>query len=989
MRKILLLNFAFMLCLLHQVLAQGGTVTGRVIEQETGEGLPGVSVIVKGTSTGTSTGVDGGYSLTIPANLNPANVTLVFRQIGMATQEIALGNRSTVNVSMSTDLKQLQEVVVTGYTTQTQREVVGSVSTVKAEEIKQVPVGSFDQALQGRAPGILVQANSGQPGAAANVVIRGKGSVLGSNEPLYVMDGVQISASDFATLNPSDFESLTILKDASATSIYGSRGANGVVVITTKRGLAGATRITYDGQYGFSRAPENRLEVMTTNQKLDYELANGNPFEWTDQDLARLRQVNTNWQDVFFKTGYTQNHTISASGGSEKTTFFLSGSIFDQTGTVPNTGLERITGRANVESSAGDFTFGINSTFGVSDFNNTTEANSSISSPLNAIRWSNPYETPFDEDGNYTQLASGQPNALQELLENRNERKQLKGVGNVYVNYKAPFLEGLTLRTTWGGDFTSNETVEYVDPTTASGQFSTGGSGSFGRGYNRIFRYTGTTSAAYETQFGEDHKLTVALFNEVVNSMYKGFDFTGYGLGGAFQNEAGITPGNASNGYIPAVNGNGTENALLSYFTNINYGFKDRYFLTVGARRDGSSRFGADRRFANFGSVGFSWIVSDEAFMEGISDVFNDVKFKASYGSAGNQVLLDEFGDPLDFASRELFRRSVYAGVSGLAQVQLANPELQWERKTTFNTGLELTALNGRVGATVEYYNSVTSDLFLNRQLSRTTGYEELLSNVGELQNRGIELALTGDIISGTDFTWAVNVSLTHNQSRVKSLLGDEQEIIEDVFINRVGEPVNSLYVVRYAGVNPDNGNPQYLTKEGDVTEVYDPNDRVIVGTAEAPFFGGFGTSLNFKGIEVSSFFSFVEGNVLYNNDRANVENPAYLFDNISADLVNEWRIPGQITMIPSPNAPFEQNTTRFVEDGDFLRLRNLTVSYALPKQWINTIGLTNIRLFAQGQNLVTWTKFRGFDPEVTGGSLVGSQYPALRTVTFGVNVAL
>jgi TonB-dependent starch-binding outer membrane protein SusC len=977
MRKLLLLSFLLMSFCMQHAMAQSRTITGKVMDAASNQALPGVTVLAKGTQVGTATGADGSYSLDVPAGSN----TLVFRYIGYEVKEVAIGSSNVINTTLGVDAKQLNEVVVTGYTTQNQREVTGSVSTVKADDIKQAPLGSFDQALQGRAPGILVQSNSGQPGAAANVVIRGKGSIIGNNEPLYVMDGVQISANDFATLNPSDFATYTLLKDASATSIYGSRGANGVVVITTKKGVAGTTRINYDGQYGYSTTPENRLEVMNTAQKLEYELANGNPYGWTAAELAELRKIDTNWEDVFFRTGKTQNHTLSASGGSDKTTYFLSGSIFDQTGTVRNTGLERATGRANVASSAGDFNFGINSTFGVSDFKNTSEANSGIASPLNAIRWSNPYETPYDAQGNYTQQASGQPNALQELLENSNLRKQLKGVGNIFLHYDAPFIDGLQLRTTWGGDFTSNESTGYVSPTTYSGQFSTGGSGSFGRGYFRRFRYTGTTSAHYDTKFGEEHTLSVGLFNEIVKANSRGFNFTGYGLGGAFQNEAGITPGNATNGFIPAVGGNGTENALLSYFTNINYGFRDRYFLTVGARRDGSSRFGADRRFANFSSVGFSWIMTDESFMSGFDNIFDEVKFKVSYGSAGNQALTD------DFASRELLRRSVYGGISGLQQFQLANPLLQWERKTTFNTGLELTALNGRIGATIEFYNSITSDLFLDRQLSRTTGYDALVSNVGELRNRGVEVALNGTLIKTDGFSWNVNVSLTRNQNEVLSLVGDDEQIGSGLFVNRVGEPINSIFVVRYAGVNPANGNPQYLDINGEITEKYSPNDRVIVGSAEAPFFGGFGTSLNYKGIEVSSFFSFVKGNKLFNNDRANIENPLYIYDNLNVDLLNEWRTPGQITNIPRSSAPFRSGTTHFVEDGDFLRLRNLVISYAIPNSLTSNVGLRNIRVFAQGQNLKTWTNFQGFDPEVTNGSLVGAQYPALRTITFGLNV--
>ncbi len=786
-------------------------------------------------------------------------------------------------------------------------------------------------------------------------------------------------------MNPADFASFSILKDASATSIYGSRGANGVIVITSKKGAAGKTSFVYNVQYGFSKAPAIGIELMNSNQKLDYELRRGNPYRWNDEDLARLRQIDTDWGDVFFQTGRTANHTFSASGGAGNTTFYLSGSTFNQTGTVQNTGLERYTGRANIETKAGAFTFGLNSTVGVSDFTNTSEDNTGIVTPLNAINWTNPYETPYDENNNYTQITSGQPNALQELLENSNLRKQFKGVGNVYVSYDAPFLTGLTLRTSWGGDFRSNESTLFYNPTTVSGQSVTGNSGSFSRGYDREFRYTGTTSASYSRDFGTVHTLTVALFNEIINSTERGFTFTGYGLGGPFQNEAGITPGNATNGFIPAVGGGGVENALLSYFTNINYGFKDRYYVTLGARRDGSSRFGANRRFANFGSVGLSWIVSDESFMQDLSGIFNQLKLKVSYGSSGNQAGIGSF------QSRELYGRAIYNGVFGLAQTQLANPDLQWERKAIFNTGLELATLNGRVRATVEYYNSLTTDLFLNRQLSRTTGYSSLTSNIGELQNRGVELFLDGDIVSTEGFTWSANVSLTRNQNKVVRLVGENEDndIITGVIINREGEAMNSIFVVPFVGVNPDNGNAQYQKLNGEITETYSADDRVIVGSAEVPFFGGFGSTLNFRGLELSAFFSFQKGNTVYNNDLSNVTNPGYFYDNMSVELLNEWQQAGDVTNVPRPGNPFRSGTTRFVEDADFLRLRNLNLSYALPANLVSAIRLSSLRVFVQGQNLVTWTDFRGWDPEISGVSLTGAQYPALRTVTFGLNVGL
>jgi TonB-dependent starch-binding outer membrane protein SusC len=973
--------------------AQERTVSGKVTSMEDGGGLPGVNVMLKGSNIGTTTDLNGSYRISIPS----AGGVLIFSFIGLATEEVNVGSRSIIDVSMKNDLKQLSEVVVTGYATQTQREVVGSVTAINARTISEMPMATFDQALQGRAPGVLIQAQSGQPGAAANVLIRGRGSVLGSNNPLFILDGIEISAGDFATLNQNDFESISVLKDAISTSQYGSRGANGVIVITTKKGQTGKAKLNYDVQTGFSRAPINRLELMNSAEKLEYELANGNPYDWTPAELEDLKKIETNWEDVFFKVGRTTNHTLSVSGASDKTSYFLSGAVLDQSGTVPTTGLKRYTGRANLESSAGDFTFGVNSSLGFSNFTNTSESNTGIATPLNAIRWTNPYEKPYvdDEKTIFTEMVSGQPNALQELLSNRNLRGQLKGVGNVYVNYSVPFVKGLSLRTNWGADYTSNESSRFVDPTTYSGQFALGNKGSFSRVYGKRFRYTGTTSATYATSFGSDHTLSVALFNEVVKSNANSFFFTGYGMGGPFQNESGITPGNATNGFIPAVGGNagdgndlsfevGGESALLSYFTMINYGFKDRYFISAGVRRDGSSRFGANKRYANFGSIGFSWIVSDEAFLSSLKgSILNELKLKVSYGSSGNQAGIGSF------QARELYSRSVYNGISGLGQFQLANPELQWERKTIFNSGIEATTFNGRIKTTVEFYNSLTTDLFLPRQLSRTTGYSSITSNIGELQNRGVEFLLEGDLIKAGGFSWSANASLTYNKNEVKKLVGDQKEIISGLTVNRVGEQMNSLYLVRYVGVNPQNGNAQYLNKDGELTETYSAADRVIVGSFETPFFGGFGSTLRFKGLELNGFFSFVKGNQVFNNDRVNVEDPSYLWDNLSRDLLNEWRTPGQVTNIPRSSQQMRSGTTRFVENGDFLRLRNISLSYSLPKSLLSNISVNSLRFFAQGQNLLTWTQFRGFDPEIATGSLTGAQYPALRTVTFGVNVGL
>jgi TonB-linked SusC/RagA family outer membrane protein len=979
MKKVLLSYLMMCFFMVSAAFAQNKTINGKVTSAGDGLPLPGVSVAVKGnTQVGTQTDANGNYSLSVPQ----AAKTLVFTYIGFITKEVTAN--ATTNVQLSEDQKLLSEVVVTGYGTQNKREIAGSISTISSKEFAQVPIASFDQALQGKAPGILVQSNSGQPGAAANILIRGSGSILGSTAPLYIVDGVEITANDFSSLNSGDFESIAVLKDAISTSQYGSRGANGVIVISTKKGKSGATKLNYDVQYGESNLPASKLILMNTQQKLDYEIANGNPYGWTAADLVDLRKIDTNWEDVLYRTGKTAAHTLSASGGNEKTTFFLSGSYFDQSGTLQETGLKRTTGRANIESKSGDFNFGLTSSFGYSLFTNTDENNTGIATPLNAARWINPYEKVYDATGKYTEITSGQPHGLQELLENSRDRKQIKGIGNVYVSYNVPFLKGLSLRTSLGGDFRNNEFSQYTDPTTQTGKSQLGNRGSFSRGINRYFRYTSTSTINYATTIAKDHTLSVSLFNEIIKNNSANFQFTGYGLGGAFQNEAGITPGNATNNFIPAVGGNGGVNALLSYFASANYGYKGKYFLQGSVRRDGSSRFGANKKYANFGSIGASWIVSDESFMSGLKDNFLDeLKFKVSYGSAGNQNGID------DFQSRELYGRSVYNGISGLVQTQLANPDLQWERKTTFNTGLEFSTFKGRVSGTVEYYKSITSDLFLNRQLSRTTGNTALISNIGELQNSGVEASLNMDVLKFKNFNWNLSASLTYNENKIKSLVGNQTQIIGGVTINRIGESINSLFVVPTAGVNPANGNQQYRKLDGSITETYLAADRVIVGETQIPYFGGFGSILSYKGFELNTFFSFVSGNKIYNNDKNNVINPSYFYDNLAIDNLREWRKVGDITDVPRHDGVYVANTTRFVESGNFLRLRNATFSYALPNKLLQKTKISSAKLFVQGQNIYTWHKFEGYDPEISGGINNGAQYPALRTYTVGLNIGL
>ncbi len=930
---------------------------------------------------GTTTDGGGLFRISVPEN-----AVLVFSNVGFTDEQVTVGSSDLVTVTLKVAQKNLQEVIVTGYTTQNKRQIAGSVSKITGDEIKLQPVGSFDKALQGKVAGLLSQSQTGQPGAASEVTIRGKGSINGTNAPLYILDGVQVNGADFASINPGDIETYNVLKDASATSVYGSRGANGVIVITTKRGLSGKTRVNYDFQYGWSKLPENQLQVMNSAEKLQYEFYDRpdygpNYFGWTPAQVDSLSQLNYHIEDVLFHKGKTQQHQLSVSGGNDKTRFFLSGSIFDQEGIVITTGLKRYTGRANIEHTFSDFRVGVNASLGYTRIIGTRENDTYVGSPLNAIRWFNPYLSLYDANGNYQDdYLQNQPNPLRELLENYSNGDQLKGVGSAFLEFNVPWVKGLQAKTLWGIDFTENETFNYFDRTTDQGSQSVGGNGQVDRAWGKTFRYTGTTSIGYHRTF-DVHDVNVAVFNEIIQAKAENFGFTGFGLTGPFKNEAGITPGSSTNGYIPVVNGNATENALLSWFIDGNYGYNRKYYLNFSARRDGSSRLSKDQQWANFGSVGLSWIISEENFLSGTDSWLNSLKYKISYGSVGSQGIGN-------FASRELLSPSVYTGRIGLVLTNLER-SLTWERKLIFNTGFEFTTFKGRFGGTVEYYKATTKDLFLDRQLSRTSGFQSITNNLGELQNAGIEVSLNADLVKSKDFTWTIDGNFTYNKNKLTDQHGQDENV-SGISINKVGYAINSLYLVRYSGVDPNTGEALYLMKDGKTTTtVYDPDDRAIVGLTDPPYYGGITNTFNYRGIALSVLFTYAWGNMIYNNDRVQVENPIYWYSNLSKSMLREWQVPGDVTDVPSSFNNFQQSTTRFVEKGDFLRLRNVMISYDLPTKWLEKAKITTARVFAQGQNLHVWHNFQGYDPEVIGGALGGGQYPQLTTVTFGISLGL
>lgn len=992
MRRFLLLFFTIITFLLPIVLqAQQRTVTGTVTSREDGSPLPGVNVLLQGTSLGSITDVNGRYSLAVPQE----GGVLVFSFVGFVTQAIDIGAGNVIDVQLEVDATQLKEVVVTGYgDPQEKRKYTGSVSQVGSKLIENVPVATVDQMLQGRAAGVMVTANSGQPGTPAFVRIRGISSA-GSVTPLYIMDGVPISAGDFAALNPNDIESINILKDAASSSLYGTRGANGVIVITTKRGGEGLN-MHYNFQYGVTTRTNTKFDMMSTSQKIQFErlMADFGLYQGEvgriledgslssaekEQRIAELARINTDWTDVFFRNGIMQMHEVSASGGTDRSNFFLSANYRTEEGIIKESDLDRYSLRFNFDHDATEkFSFGISNSIGYTKTNFLpTETGNNINNPVLYAFIANPYTRVKDPNtGEFEEGPTGF-NLVEQMEQSYNRQEQLKIVSGAYLRYE--IIPGLIAKTNWGIDF--SETLD--DFRINAGAPNQGGingeQGTLTRGYGRLASIIGTTSIQYAFNIKEDHNLRVLLGHELVRGNTTGFSFNGYGLNDKLGSAAAITQGTPNNNFIAEVGGFNSDNALLSYFLDGLYAFRDRFTVSFNARRDGSSRFGKNKRYANFYSVGASWNLMAEEFMSSYKFV-NDLKLRASYGTQGRQTGIG------NFQSLALYGSGFsYAGQQGIAPVQPANPDLQWEQMGSLDIGLDFTVLNQRISGTVDFYHKLTTEMFVDTPLSRTSGFSSLSINGGEMRNRGVELTLNTRNVVTTDFTWSTDLNITFNDNEVLKLTFENDATRETGFSE--GLHIGTFAMVEWAGVNPANGDPLYRDKNGNVTNVYNADDAVTkFGTWDPPRFGGMTNVFTYKGIELSVFFSFQHGNVLLNNQRFFNNNPLNFGQfNQSVEQLRAWQNPGDITNIPRVTAQREFSS-QDLEDASFIRLRNVSLSYFLPPKLITRTRLKSVKVYLQCQNVYTFTNYSGFDPE-DAGSVQLSQYPVPRVFTGGIDI--
>ncbi len=950
------------------VFAQTVTITGNVTLAEDNTPLPGVSVVADGTSVGTITDFEGNYKLDVPASAT----VLRFTFVGLQTEEIEIGSRTIIDLAMVSSTEKLDEVIVVGYGAKRKGAITGSIVSVDADVIEQVPVASFDQALQGQVAGMQVITSSGAPGASTTVRIRGISSLNAGTDPLYIMDGVQITAGDFSAINANDIERINVLKDASATSIYGSKGANGVIIIETKRGRNKTTEINYRTQFGRSHVATDQFDVMTSAEKIDYEIALGLRAEGPVADS--LRNVNFNWKDAVFSDAPMQSHEISARGGNDKTAFFISGGYFDQQGIQYRSNLKRYTGRINIDHKASEkLKIGTYISAGYEQVNNAIYTSNNVYNLTFRAYLENPYTSLYKADGSYATPSEGLKwaNPIQQLELNGNMDDQIKIVGSAYAEYT--IVPGLSLKSTVGADFSDNGADDYLSPESAWGASN---NGEIYRYFGRNFRVTNTNLLTYSKSIGS-HGITAYVGEESISYKSDWFESEGFSLPNSVVQvlNATATVGDDWQGAKDAY-------SVLSFFASASYDFDRKYYVDLSYRRDASSRFGADTRWADFWSVGATWDLKKESFLTDVN-FLSQARVRGSIGTTGNYNIGNyNHLQTYSFGGKYYDMNASYPNEPG-------NSELTWEKVRLADIAIELQFAQ-KVNAIIELYNKYTTDMLFTVPYSFTTGFSEAWDNIGNMLNKGIELELDFDVINTSDFRFNLRGNIAYNHNEIVELYGDKEEIpssADSDWYHAVGRPYGSWKLVEYVGVNSANGSRIWLDADGNPTnEFLVSNARYVDKSWVGPIQGGFTTTASYKGFQASAFFSFIQGKYMVNNTRYFMEsNGQFAAYGQSTKMLEYWQQPGDVTEVPYPDGT-NYFDSRLLEDASFMRLKNLTVSYTIPSKLAEaTHVFRSFRVYFQAQNLLTWTKYLGFDPEFDGAYELGA-YPHVKTFTFGID---
>ncbi len=1070
MKKFLLLSFS-LVCMLT-AWAQDRVVTGKVTSGDDGSTLPGVNVVIKGTTNGTVTDANGMYSVTVSGD----NQILVFSFIGLVTSEVEVGNRSVVDISLSTDVKQLSEVVVVGYGTQEKRSITGSITNVSSSQFQNLPLIGVDQAMQGRAAGVQVSSNSGTPGGGISVRVRGSGSILAGNDPLYVVNGIPINTGNYsqlgagnqqtnalADLNPNDIESIEVLKDASATAIYGSRATNGVVLITTKRGKEGKPKLTFDYYQGVQQTWK-RLTPLTGAQQvslLQEEVVNrygaidangnlttpglgtgttpwasaadlayyfwgrnaGNPtnvggaWTMTESPIDKANNIrslsnfkdpstaySTNWQDNIFRTGSVANYQLGLSGGNDKSTYSVSGGYYKEGGIITGFSFDRLTAALSGDHKVSNklkLGASINLSRSVNNRRNNDNNIYGVLSAATLMASDIPVRNP---DGSYGKDPfSSVDNPVALANETKFVSTSVRTLAQIYGEYE--LMKGLTFTSRWSVDYRTQKDDRFL-PTTLNAGAGVGGDGT--SAYSQDLNWVASNYFNYKKSIG-NHNISATLGADYQQSNYESIfaESTGY-------------PGNqvqtlSAGSVFTSASSNVTSWGLASYYARANYDYQGKYLFGASLRSDGSSRFAPNFRYGTFYSVSGGWRFSQENFMSSLTNVLSDAKLRVSYGTTGNS----NFGN---FSYLTLFGTGFnYNSNGGYAPTQIGNSGLKWESAAQLDFGLDFTIFN-KFTVNFDYYQKKTSDLLLNTPIPSSTGFSTQARNLGSMENTGYEIGITTTNISNGNFTWTTNFNISGYQNKVVSLNGVQP--FAQGFASRVqeGQPIGAFYGYVADGVIKSSdelaalnaaavasGNGTYFinanTRAGDLkfkdldgNGVINSLDQKIIGNANPKFFGGLTNNFSYKGFDLMVFLQYSYGNDLLNFTRVYAAGMNTLYGQFADEVNRRYTatntntdVPRAVYGDPSNN---RRNSTRYIEDGSYLRIKNVVLGYTLPSSLTQRYGITKLRIYASSQNLYTFTNYKGFDPEVSTFSgtntALGTDfltYPQYRSYTFGLNL--
>lgn len=982
------------------------TVHG-VVKDEKGETLPGVSILIKGTTNGIATDVNGNFTITV----SPKDI-LQFNYMGMKMVEKAVPANGVLNVVMEDDSKALEEVVVTGYGNFKKSSYTGAASVVQTDRLQSLPVASITQMMEANIPGVSFDpaSTSGQPGSNMSLRIRGRGSINASVQPLYVLDGVPVisgnASSDdnsngglgfIATLNPADIENITVLKDAASASLYGARGANGVVLITTKKGRQGRTSYNLKASYGLSDFAYTYRQIMGGEERrnLVYEgfvnsqLDAGKTLEQAQLyadgqiDVYAKKPVNgyADWKDALFRLGHQQEYDLSATGGNEKNSFAASVGYSKQEGVSINSGFERFSGRMTYNAKMNKVDLLMSSMFSLTQNKKTPEGTYYASAVYSSRIKLNPSDPIYNEDGSYnTDLANNSNyNPVYENKLNDYYTRVARSLNSMTVGYT--IIPGLRLQTLFNVDYSLTKEFRYWSPLSADGKTEPKGEGHMAM-YEKL-RYNSNTMLTWMKAFG-NHHLDAAVAYELQHSDNEALTARAKGYGQLLNNSL-------SNATLPTrIAQPKSEDAMISYVGRANYDYNNKYYFGFSFRRDGSSRLASGHKWENFWAVSGSWRVTAEPFMESTGKWLTDLKVRGSYGVNGNlpSDYWGYYGMYLTDAS--------YNDQSVIYEGNLANPDLSWEKNYAANVGLDILLIN-RINVTFDWYRRVTKDLLMEKQVDPLTGFGSVLANIGSLLNKGVELEIRSMNIQKKDFSWTTSLNLAYNKNKVLKL-ADLPEYQDGRFLRKEGKSFGTLYLRQYAGVDPDNGKPMYYDNVKDADGTYsrnivnDPNkaNPIALQDIYPKVTGGLNNIFTYKFVDLAFNLSFSLGGHSYDNGGWSLEDDGYSSTgNKSIKLRNRWQKPGDKTNVPRYVAGQEfagyWHSSRFIHSTDHLRLKSFILGVSAPKSWLTAVGFSKARIYFSGTNLLTWAAYDQYDPEMSGA--VAYNVPPLKTWAFGIEL--